>query len=71
MEGYFLQMEGYKVKLISLKGGLPTTSSIADLQDQLTGSSVEPGAAVVFDLLGNFTFRYEQDKGGMVLPVPV
>ena len=71
MEGYFLQMEGYKVKLISLKGGLPTTSSIADQQDQLTGSSVEPGAAVVFDLLGNFTLSYEQDDGGMVLPVPV
>ena len=67
----FLQREGYRTSLISLKGGLPTTDSIEELQSKLTDSCVEPGTAVVFDILGNFTFRYEQEDGGMSLPVPI
>ena len=67
----FLQREGYKTSLISLKGGLPTTESIEELQSKLTDTCVEPGTAVVFDILGNFTFRYEQEDGGMSLPVPI
>ena len=34
-------------------------------------TSVEPGTTVVFDIFGNFTYRYEQDDGGMSLPVPI
>ena len=41
------------------------------LQDQLASLSVGPGTAIVYDLLGNFSFRYEQDDGGMVLPAAV
>ena len=65
----FLQKEGYKTSLISLKGGLPTAESIEELQSKLSDTGVEPGTAVVFDILGNFTFRYEQEDGGMSLPV--
>ena len=32
---------------------------------------MEPGTTVVFDIFGNFTYRYEQDDGGMSLPVPI
>ena len=32
---------------------------------------MEPGIAFVFDILGNFTYRYEQEDGGMLLPVPI
>ena len=45
----FLQNEGYIVRVISLKGGLPTTSAIEELGDQLTGLGEAPGTAVVFD----------------------
>ena len=57
----FLQNEGYIVRVISLKGGLPTTSAIEELGDQLTSLGAAPGTAVVFDVFGNFTFRYEQE----------
>ena len=67
----FLQNEGYIVRVISLKGGLLTTSAIEELGDQLTGLGEAPGTAVVFDVFGNFTFRYEQEDGGMSLLVPI
>ena len=41
------------------------------MQEKLTGISLEPGTAVVFDLFGNFTYRYEQEDCGMSLPVPI
>ena len=66
-----LQSAGYKVSLLSLMGGLPTNHSISHMQEKLTGISLEPGTAVVFDLFGNFTYRYEQEDGGMSLPVPI
>ena len=66
-----LQGAGYSIKLLSLTGGLPTTHSINDLQERLTGTSMEPGTAVVFDLFGNFTYRFEQEDGGLSLPVPI
>ena len=67
----FLQNEGYIVRVISLKGRLPTTSAIEELGNQLTGLGAAPGTAVVFDVFGNFTFRYEQEDGGMSLRVPI
>ena len=67
----FLQDEGYNVRTISLRGGLPTIGAIEELSEQLTGLGAAPGAAVVFDVLGNFTYRYEQEDGGMSLPVPI
>ena len=62
-----LQEEGHTVRVISLLGGLPTSASITDLQRQLSEKPLEPGTTVVFDLLGNFTYRYEQEDGGMAL----
>ena len=67
-----LQAVGYRIKLISLTGGLqPTANSITDLQDKMATISVEPGTTVMFDILGNFTYRYEQEDRGMLLPVPI
>ena len=66
-----LQSAGYNIKLISLTGGLPTANSITDLQDKIATISVEPGIAFVFDILRNFTYRYEQEDRVMLLPVPI
>ena len=43
------------IKLISLLGGLPTDKSITTVQDALSSASVEPGSAVVFDILYSVT----------------
>ena len=32
---------------------------------------MEPGTAVMFNLFGNFTYRYEQEDGGISLPVSI
>ena len=66
-----LQDAGYGVRLITLTGGLPTESSIEAAKTELLSTAIEPGTVVVFDLLGNYTYRYEQADGGMVLPVPL
>ena len=63
-----LQEEGHTVRVISLLGGLPASASITDLQRQLSEKPLEPGTTVVFDLLGNFTYRYEQEDGGYLSP---
>ena len=57
------------VRVTSLLGGLPTDSSLTDLQRQLSEKPLEPGTTVVLDLLGNFTYRYEQEDGGMALSI--
>ena len=64
-----LQEEGHVVRVTSLLGGLPTDSSLTDLQRQLSEKPLEPGTTVVLDLLGNFRYRYEQEDGGMALPI--
>ena len=66
-----LQGAGFSIKLISRLGGLPTHNSITTVQDTLSSVSVEPGSAVVINIFGNFTYRYEQEDGGMSLPVPI
>ena len=64
-----LQEEGHVVRVTSLLGGLPTDSSLTDLQRQLSEKPLEPGTTVVLDLLGNFRYRYEQEDRGMALSI--
>ena len=59
------------MKLITLTGGLPTESAIGKAHDELVSMTIQPGSAIVFDLLGNYTYRYEQADGGLALPVPL
>ena len=59
------------MKLITLAGGLPTESAIGKAHDELVSMTIEPGSAIVFYLLGNYTYRYEQADGGLALPVPL
>ena len=66
-----LQEAGYGVRLIQLTGGLPTESAIEAAKIELLSTAIEPGTAVIFDLLGNYTYRYAQADGDMVLPVPL
>ena len=66
-----LQEAGFSVKIVTLAGGLPTESAIGKVHDELVSMSIQPGSAIVFDLLGNYTYRYEQADGGLALPVPL
>ena len=59
-----LQEEGHVVRVTSLLGGLPTDSSLTDLQRQLSEKPLEPGTTVVLDLLGNFMYTVQIRAGG-------
>ena len=64
-----LQDMGYCVVLYTLSGGMASPASIAALNQWLSELNVTPGTALVFDLFGNFTYRFEQEDGGMALPI--
>jgi hypothetical protein len=56
----FLQAQGFKVIDLSVPGWLATDENIAALQVSMSKLQVEPGIAVVFDLLSNCSIRYVQ-----------
>ena len=64
-----LSGRGLTVESISLEGGIPTEPAIKKLVEALKG--VEGGAdtAVVFDVFGNFCYRFIQADGSLALPV--
>ena len=58
---------GLSVTECQLPGWVPNENSIECVQNFLTGKASEQDTAVVFDLFGNFTFRFEQEDGNMAL----
>ena len=58
---------GLSVTECQLPGGVPKENSIECVQNFLTEKASEQDTAVVFDLFGNFTFRFEQEDGNMAL----
>ena len=66
-----LQEAGYSVKLVTIPGNIMSDSAIEATKKELAGLSVDPCTAIVYDLFGKFTYRYVQEDGGLVLPVPI
>ena len=66
-----LQEAGYSVKLVAIPGNIMSDSAIKATKKELAGLSVDPCTAIVYDLFGKFTYRYVQEDGGLVLPVPI
>jgi hypothetical protein len=64
----YLKALGYSVTDLSRPGWLATPDNIASLIVQLANIKLAPGFAVVFDLLGNTSHRYEQFDGMQSLP---
>jgi hypothetical protein len=64
----FLKALGYSVTDLSRPGWLATPDNITSLITQLADIKLAPGFAVVFDLLGNASHRYEQFDGTQSLP---
>jgi hypothetical protein len=64
----YLKALGYSVTDLSRPGWLATPDNIASLIAQLADIKLAPGFAVVFDLLGNASHRYEQFDGTQSLP---
>ena len=62
-----LSGNGFKTENISMEGGFPTETAVKKLKEDL--ASVTEGTAIVYDLLGNFTYRFVQADGSLALPV--
>ena len=60
---------GLRVTEYPLKGGIPNDDAIDQVTTFLGGVASEGGAVVVFDLLGSFSYRFEQADGNMALPI--
>ena len=60
---------GFSVRECQLPGGIPNNNSIEVVQNFLNEKASEQDTAVVFDLFGNFSFRFEQADGNMALPI--
>ena len=52
-----------------LPGGIPNESAIEQVQNFLIEKASEQDTAVVLDLMGNFSYRFEQADGNMALPI--
>ena len=63
-----LKESGYKVTECALPGTIPDNASINALISTLP-HKLEPGSALIFDLFGNFSYRFEQADGSMALPI--
>ena len=63
-----LKESGYKVTECALPGTIPDNASINALISTLP-HKLEPGTALIFDLFGNFSYRFEQADGSMALPI--
>jgi hypothetical protein len=64
----YLRAMGYTVTDLSRAGWLATEDNIAAVIKSLSELSLEPGFAVVLDLLGNCSYRYIQFDGTQALP---
>ena len=64
----YLREAGYRVTECTLPGSIPDNAAIANLITQLP-NAIEPGTAIIFDLFGNFSYRFEQADGSMALPI--
>ena len=62
-----LSGNGFKTENISMEGGFPTETAVKKLHEDLAG--VTEGTVIVYDLLGNFTYRFVQADGSLALPV--
>ena len=60
---------GFSVTECQLPGGIPNDNSIEVVQNLLNEKASEQDTAVVFELFGNFSFRFEQADGNMALPI--
>ena len=60
---------GHKVTEFQLLGGMPNDSGIEAIAKFLTETASRPDTAIVFDLFGNFAYRFEQSDGNMALPI--
>ena len=66
-----LRDRGYTVLEYSLPGGVPTDENLEALLKDLQRLQKPAGTALVFDLFGNFVYRFRQIDGSMVLPVNI
>ena len=64
----YLLEAGYRVTECPIPGTIPDSASIAHLKTTIP-EKTEPGTAIVFDMFGNFTYRFEQADGSMALPI--
>ena len=60
---------GYTTETISMQGGIPSDTVIEQINADLAKTTVGGDTAIVFDLLGNFSFRFVQADGSLALPV--
>ena len=59
---------GYGVEFISIQGGVPSDTAIAQLKTELL-SLKDTDIALVFDLFGNYSYRFIQADGSLALPI--
>ena len=60
---------GLRITECQLPGGMPNKKEIELVAKFLSETDSGPGTAIVFDLFGNFTYRFEQSDGNMALPI--
>lgn len=60
---------GYTVDMISLAGGVPSDSALEQLKKDVLDKNPGGDSAMVFDLFGNFTYRFVQADGSLALPI--
>jgi len=60
---------GYVTETITMQGGIPSDVVIEQINSELSKQTVGGDTAIVFDLLGNFSFRFVQADGSLALPV--
>ena len=60
---------GLRVTECQLPGGMPNEKGIELVTKFLSETDSGPRTAIVFDLFGNFTYRFEQSDGNMALPI--
>ena len=60
---------GLRITECQLPGGMPNEKGIELVAKFLSETDSGPGTAIVFDLFGNFTYRFEQSDGNMALPI--
>jgi hypothetical protein len=64
----YFQAAGYMVIYLTQPGWIATEENIQSLIKKMSQLTLEPGFAVILDLVGNCAYRYSQFDGTLALP---
>ena len=64
-----LEATGLKVVSCPIEGSIPAEATLAKLRNKLSELAIDSGTAMVFDLFGSTSFRFEQPDGTMAVPI--